>query len=63
MNNRFFVILTSQDGESGLPLVDDNNMVMFETTSAAITQAENNPLGQTFGYDIYKLEEGSSKRI
>lgn len=52
----FFVILNHQNG-SVLPMVknDEGDLAMYSTEKDARKAAEANPLGETFGYEVFEL--------
>ena len=53
---RWFVMMYSQKGNCVLPLVDDDDEVMlWDTESAAYTAAKDNPYAYAFGFKAYEV--------
>lgn len=59
MDKPYFVMLNHPNG-GVLPMVkdDEGNMAFYETEEDAGLAAEDNPLGETFGYEIFCLGMG-----
>jgi len=55
MNGGFFVMLTTQSG-GYTPLMSSktDNIAQFETEEEARASAEDNVLGENFGYEIFE---------
>ena len=56
----YFVILNHQNPDIHLPLVDDDDQMMFfESENFAIAAAEGSMLGSAFGFEVFELGSGS----
>ncbi|MFA5311697.1 MAG: hypothetical protein WC375_00095 [Methanomassiliicoccales archaeon] len=54
----YFVMLNSQDGKI-LPMINcEEEISMYETTKDAIHDAEQNPLGHAFGFEVFDKNSG-----
>jgi len=58
MDPLYFVMLDNQDGKMVLPLVDGENVALFQTVEAARQVALENPMGSHFGYEIFERGNG-----
>ena len=55
----YFVILNHQKKDIFLPFLDeDGELAMFETEIEAICEANQNPLGNVFGFEVFELGSG-----
>lgn len=61
--DKYFVMLSNPSRTHGappIPLVNDENVLFFETLDDAIVAADNNIVGEACGYEVFKLGEGYS---
>ena len=57
--DNYFVMLNSQSGKSIMPLIDEDEYVcLYDTFDEAKTAAENNIMGENFGYEIFLCGNG-----
>jgi len=55
----YFVILQCQNGGVA-PLMDDDEIALFDTERDAFLCARENPLGAQFGFEIFELGTGNN---
>lgn len=60
MNGDFFVMLYTPHG-GYTPMMGDDDIATFETEDTARKCAEDNPLGENFGYEIFQIGEGAGR--
>lgn len=59
MKNRFFIMMSSQNGDYVLPIVDDDEEVMlFETEEDARRCGDDHSFCQAFGYEVFERGAG-----
>jgi len=59
MKNRFFIMMSSQNGDYVLPIVDEDEEVMlFETQEDAEACATAHSFCQAFGYEVFERGTG-----
>jgi len=61
--DKYFVMLNNPsraDNAPPMPLVDDEDVLLFESLDDANTAADNNIIGGVCGYEVFKLGEGYS---
>jgi hypothetical protein len=56
----YFVLLNHQNGKVIPMMEDDENMAFFESEIEACECASKNPLGETFGFEVFELGGGWS---
>lgn len=62
MSKDFFVMLYKQNGDGAMPIVDENEDVMFyESEDEAIEAMTGHMSAEAFGYEIFKLGTGIMK--
>lgn len=55
-NDRFFVMVYSQDGNMVFPLLDDNDDVtLWDSEEQASTSAKRNPYADAFGFTVHRV--------
>jgi hypothetical protein len=61
MSDKYFVMLNWQNGEGASPMVDDEGKpVFYEHIDDARCDADENAMGNAFGYEIFCLGTGES---
>lgn len=55
MRGDYFVMVFFSDGNYTPLMENDDNIAKFETREAAQKCAEENPLGENFGYEIFDI--------
>lgn len=52
----FFVMMYNQKGNTAMPIVNEDDEVMFyETEEIAREKMKNHPFASRFGYEIYEI--------
>jgi hypothetical protein len=54
MDDDFFVMLNTQNG-GYTPMMGDDEIAKYTTFEAAAEAAEDNPLGENFGYEVFQI--------
>ena len=55
MDKDFFIMINSQNNEYIIPMTDNNNEVaLFETYNEAKEIADDHPMCDAFGYEIFR---------
>lgn len=57
MSDVYFVMLTTQSGRS-IPMMRNEEVAFYETIEDAKLDAQNNPLGASFGFEVFELGGG-----
>ena len=55
--NDFFVMLNTQRG-GYTPLMNDDEIATFDSVDAAVSCAQQNPLGAYFGFEVFERGDG-----
>ena len=61
MNKPYFVMLTCEDGESIIPLMDKNNqgnVARFKDPVVATNAGSSDELGKKYGFEIFEVYTG-----
>jgi len=59
MKNRFFIMMSSQNGDYVLPIVgEDEEVMLFETQEDAEDCATDHSFCQAFGYEVFERGTG-----
>jgi len=62
MEKPYFVMLYNQRGDRLVPMLEDmGELAMYASFEEAESAAELNPMGQSFGYDIFQAGCGCIK--
>lgn len=59
MPKDFFVMLNCQHGGATPMMGDDDEVAFYESEAAARVDADQNPLGEHFGYEVFELGTGA----
>lgn len=54
----FFVMLNNMSGTLLVPLMNGEDLAMFENYEQAKIAAEENPMGDAYGYQIFESGDG-----
>ncbi len=59
MKNRFFIMLSSQNGDYIQPIIDEEeDVLLYPTYEIAKSLAEDHPACEAFGYEIFERGTG-----
>lgn len=60
MSKDFFIMLRTQRGDKAMPIVDENEEVMFyESEEEAISAMKGHAYAEAFGFEIFELGTGT----
>jgi hypothetical protein len=60
MSKDYFIMLNSHDGESIMPITDDEDDVqLYETEEDAIEAMRGHPYAEAYGFEIFKRGDGN----
>lgn len=58
LNRKWFVMLRSQTRTFPIPLVDgEDDIVLFGSEESAREAGKRNPIGETFGFEVFPWED------
>ena len=59
MRDKFFIMLYSQKGDKAMPIVDENDdVIFFGSMKEAVKAMKGNMYAEAFGFEVFELGTG-----